>query len=232
MQVCSYTDKMKHEIYFNIKFDLSKILYHKNIYVEIKLTKKSLIAVYTLSGTQLFVDYNCLFHFTVFAPSVTDLAVGVETSSTLEIRWSLPYPIVPPTIYNISYTFAQLYGTNPDQGSVLVSINHADVTENVGMSAVVYNYTLSNLLAFSEYNVSLVAVYEGGLGSQPVSLDGLKTLQGGLSLVVIFTPKVAKNFVSNHSNVFAMNAFGCYICTCSQLNISVPAIIIINLYSF
>ena len=100
------------------------------------------------------------------------------------------------------------------------------------MSVVVYNYTQSDLLAFSEYNISLVAVYEGDVGSQPVLLNGLMTLGGGLSLVVVhvFISKVAENLVSNLSNVIAMDAFGCY--TWSQPNINLPAIIIISLYSF
>ena len=73
-----------------------------------------------------------------------------------------------------------------------MSINHAEVTESGDMSAVVYSYVLPDLLAFSEYNISLVAVYQGGVGSQPVSLDGLETLEGGLSLVAVSTPKVLK----------------------------------------
>ena len=114
----------------------------------------------------------------MFAPSVISLAVGTVTFNTIDIQWSLPYPTLP-TSYNISYTFAELYGTNPDQGSSVLSVNHINVTVNTSVSPMVYSYLLADLLAFSEYNVSLVAVYEDDKASQPVSLDRLMTLQGG-----------------------------------------------------
>ena len=137
------------------------------------LTTCTLLAV-----VHVWVDCICLFCVAVFAPSVINLVDGAVTSTSIDIRWSLPYPTVP-TRYNISYTYAELYGTNPNQRSAVLLVDHTDVTENGGVSPVVYNYTLVDLLAFSEYNVSLVAVYGEGDASQLVSLNRLMTSQGG-----------------------------------------------------
>ena len=126
----------------------------------------------------MFFYCNCLFCVAVFAPSVTDLVVSVLTSTTIGIQWGLPYLSVP-TSYNISYTFTELYGANPDQGSSFLLVNHTDVTESIGVSPVVYSYLLVDLLAYSEYNISVVANYGEGRAFQPVLIDGLTTLQGG-----------------------------------------------------
>ena len=115
-----------------------------------------------------------LFTPPVFAPAVRNLTVNMASSRSILLQWVLAFDSVEPTDYTISYSFRELSGTSPDESTGML---HSDITPD-STNDPILTYNVSDLLPFTEYNFSVVAIYGADNSSSAVNTRG-QTDEGG-----------------------------------------------------
>ena len=93
--------------------------------------------------------------------------MGQTTSSTsIQLFWNETFGSLVPT-YILTYTVNKLSGSSPSEIFVNQSLMMACGIMG-GMEQFDCSYSLEDLIPFTEYNFSLVAVYDDGGSSSPV----------------------------------------------------------------
>ena len=88
-------------------------------------------------------------------------------NSAIELMWDLPFPDVYPDTYTIHYSYLELSGEEPRSGETIFDCYTGSVT----------TYTLTNLLPYTMYNISVAAIYNNA-SSENVSVTN-QTMEGG-----------------------------------------------------
>ena len=97
------------------------------------------------------------------------------TITSLHLFWDNPFDALPPDQVIITYTATKLSGQSLVMNETL-TINTTDLSSGTSSD---FSYTLSDLLFYTQYSVSMVAVYNGNQNSAPVSAQGT-TIEGGV----------------------------------------------------
>ena len=128
------------------------------------------------SSTQLMMIV--LFIFIIgFAPSIIQLNVTDIFNTSLTLLWELPYDIEP-DMYNITYNYTELSGTSPRTGVLNLQIPELNVTDSM-TEPVIYSYNLTDLLPYSVYDISVIAIYDHE-ESKPLTIQA-QTAEGGMN---------------------------------------------------
>ncbi len=108
-----------------------------------------------------------------FSPSIFDLSVADTTNTTVALMWDLPFPTVIPDIYTIYYNYTELSGAVPRTGENTINVTDTSSTY----------YTITDLLPYTMYDVSVVAVYNN-VSSNDVTTNA-ETMEGGIIIIII-----------------------------------------------
>ena len=96
---------------------------------------------------------------------------------SLTLQWGLAYDPAVPTSYNISYRFRDLTGNSPVQGPVTEIVLENDTFDD-SSSDLAITYLVNGLQAFSEYNLTITAVYGETNISSSLATNGRTTESG------------------------------------------------------
>ena len=78
-----------------------------------------------------------------------NLTVTMTTSDAVYLQWDVPYPQILPTMYNISYSYVELSGPQPESDSASILL-----LEDGNSSVIV-----EGLLPFANHTFFVVAFY-------------------------------------------------------------------------
>ncbi len=132
---------------------------------------------------------------TVFAPLPVNFTVEVSsTQPAITLYWDNPFDSLPPDQLILTTVATKLSGTPLTENTETLTLTLADLTSGIGFDS---SYTLSNLQFYSNYSISLAAVYSGETSTAIVR--EATTIQGGKiqtlskfeysKLVVSYLPK-------------------------------------------
>ena len=111
------------------------------------------------------------------------MVMANATSPSLTLVWNNAFDLVPPTGFEITYTATKLSGAPLDQNNTTATF----MVMNVGLSASMgsdYSYTLSGLQFYTNYSVTIIAIYSDNQSSSVA--DQAVTVEGGITVVITY----------------------------------------------
>ncbi|XP_064396510.1 phosphatidylinositol phosphatase PTPRQ-like isoform X2 [Halichondria panicea] len=119
----------------------------------------------------------------VFAPLPVNFTVEVSsTQPAITLYWDNPFDSLPPDQLILTTVATKLSGTPLTENTETLTLTLADLTSGIGFDS---SYTLSNLQFYSNYSISLAAVYSGETSTAIVR--EATTIQGAPSPTVNIT---------------------------------------------
>jgi len=110
-----------------------------------------------------------------FAPAIVNLAVQSDpTTPSLTLLWDNPFEAIAPELVIVDYTINKLTGEPPNDTSVIITLERANITASGGFDS---SYIIPDLIFYTEYSFELRAVYNVNQ-SDPVTGNST-TIQGG-----------------------------------------------------